>query len=163
MKEIPLTQGKVALVDDEDYGWLNQWKWCAYKGGNSSYAVRGIKKNGKRTLSKMHREILGTPKGMLTDHRNSNGLDNRRDNLRICNKFQNGMNRGKNDNNKSGYKGVCWHKASKKWRASIHINGKQIHLGLFNANKEAAIIYNEAAIKHFGEFGRLNDIKGDSQ
>lgn len=159
-KEIKLTQGKFALVDDEDFEWLNQWKWHVIKGKSGMlYAERSIRNNGKRINFLMHREIIKTPKGMNTDHENRNGLDNRRDNLRYCTKSQNAMNTEKNKDNKSGYKGVGWHKLSQKWRARITVKGKEKYLGLFDAPQEAAIIYNKKAIELFGEFARLNIIK----
>lgn len=159
-KEIPLTQGKVALVDIEDYDYLNQFKWYAQKCKNNLfYVVRNIKKDGKQIKLCMHREIMKTPKGMHTDHINGNGLDNRRNNLRICNSSKNQRNSGKHKNNTSGYKGVFWHNRGKKWQASIGLNSKLKHLGLYSTKEEAAIAYNEAAKKYFGGFARLNTFK----
>lgn len=156
-KEIPLTQGKVALVDAEDYDWLNQWKWYASKQKNGSfYAMRRIKENGKRFPVLMHRIIIKTPKNMETDHINRNGLDNRKYNLRICTNSQNQMNRGKPKNNKSGYKGVYWNKKDKRWRAEIMVNQHLNFLGNFSMKEDAALAYNKAAIKHYGEFAYQN-------
>lgn len=159
-KEIPLTQGKVALVDAEDYAYLSQWKWHAMKQKNGIYyAVRNIVKDGKQTTIRMHREIMKTPKGMDTDHTNGNGLDNRKENLRICAHSQNQKNCKKYNNNSSGYKGVCWHTRDKKWAVGIQMNGEKIYLGLYVTKEKAAIAYNEAAKKLFGEYARLNIIK----
>lgn len=158
-KEILLTQGKIALVNIEDYKYLNQWKWRALKRGNTYYAARGIRMNKKVLTIFMHHEILPSPKGMQIDHINMNGIDNKKDNLRICNKSQNGMNSRKQNNNTSGYKGVCWHKVAKKWMAHTQVNGKRIYLGYFKTKKQAALVYNEAAKKYHGEFARLNIIK----
>lgn len=155
-KEIPLTQGKVALINTEDYDYLNQFKWCAMYNGYAWYAVRNIPKNGKQTTIRMHREILKTPQDMDTDHINMNGLDNRRNNLRICTRSQNYMNRGKYKDNISGYKGVYWY--NKKWVAQIKVNAKQIYLGRFKDKEQAAEAYNKAAKKYHGEFARLNNI-----
>mgnify|MGYP001606453598 CR=1 FL=1 len=156
-KEIPLTQGKVALVDAEDYEYLNQFKWHAhkYKNGGGYYVARGIKKNEKKVF--MHQEVLKPPKGMYPDHINRDGLDNRRWNLRICTTSQNGINKGKQKNNTSGYKGVCWHKRDEKWQARIKVDKKPMYLGYFNTKEEAALAYNEAAKQYFGEFAKLNN------
>lgn len=159
-KEIPLTQGKISIADVEDYEYLNQWKWHALRDGNTYYAIRAIPKDGKQTSISMHREILKTPKGMYTDHINMDGLDNRRDNLRICTRSQNQMNSEKHKNNNSGFKGVCWHIGIKKWMAQIKVDKKQICLGYFENKEEAALVYNEAAKKYHGEFAKLNNILG---
>ena len=104
----------------------------------------------------MHQVILNTPKGMLSDHRNGNGLDNRRKNLRACNVQQNKANSRLPKNNTSGFKGVYWEKKLKKWGALIRVNGKAIYLG-YNLDKAgAARRYNQAAYKYFSEFARLN-------
>ena len=162
MKEIQLTQGKVALVDDADYEYLNQWKWHANKNGNKFYASRSITvSQGKQKTISMHRVITKNinPK-MHTDHLNGNGLDNRKINLRICTNSQNAMNQSKQINNTSGYKGVSYYKNSinKKWMATIKINNIKIYLGLFTNPKDAAIAYNAAANNFFGEFAKLNEI-----
>ena len=163
MKEILLTQGMVALVDDEDFEYLSQWKWYADKKSQTFYAVRYTKLsrvNGKRKRIKisMHRLILNTSPTDTSDHANGNGLDNRRINLRICTDAQNNMNRGLSKSNTSGFKGVCWDKQYRMWRAQIHINKTRIRIGRFEDKEKAAIAYNEAAIKYHGEFARLNDV-----
>jgi hypothetical protein len=101
---------------------------------------------------------MKTPKDMDTDHINGDGLDNRRDNLRVCNCAQNQRNRGKQNNNQSGLKGVSWHKKGKKWITQLKLNKKNIYLGLFKNKERAAVAYNEAATKYHGEFARLNEI-----
>lgn len=148
MKTIPLTQGKSAVVDDEDYDFLMQWKWRYQKG----YAVRDIR---KKQLY-MHRVILNTPLGFDTDHINLNRLDNRKSNLRIATRFENNCNRKLRSDNDSGFKGVCWAVNRAKWRAYIFHKGKHFHLGYFENVKDAANAYNEAAKSRFGEFARLN-------
>src|SRR4030066_2184242 len=113
MKEIKLTRGKVAIVDDEDYEWINQWKWhCNGQG----YAERHCDIPGKRTMIKMHRLILNTPNGMETDHINHNRLDNRKSNLRVRTRSQNAINTPIRSSNTSGKKGVDWKKNVGKWR-----------------------------------------------
>lgn len=139
MKKIKLTQGKYALVDDEDYPILNQFKWHLSGGG---YAVRSqhIKLGVNQYKNKhvrMHRLINKTPKDLQTDHINGNKLDNRRCNLRSVNASINGMNRGKTKKNTSGYKGVYWDTWSSKWKAEIKVNYKKISLGRYSNIKQA--------------------------
>lgn len=153
-KEIPLTQGRVALVDAEDYAYLNQRKWYAWKDKTGRfYAVRKV---GKHITLRMHREIMKTPKGMETDHINGDGLDNRQNNLRICTHSQNGMNSKTQSNNTSGYKGVYYYKQTRRWMACITVRSKQKHLGYFMSNEKAALAYDKASLKYFGEFARPN-------
>lgn len=151
---IPLTQGQNAIVDVEDFEWLSQWNWCARRKPSTGkfYAGRGVRIKNKAQIIAMHAVILEFPGG---DHKNRNTLDNRRENLRKCTLAQNGRNRGRQRNNKSGFKGVCWDGG---WRATIRINGKIKHLGRFESPKDAARAYNEAAKKHYGEFAYLNEI-----
>lgn len=156
MKEIPLTQGKVALVDDEDFDYLNQWKWQAQKSRYTYYAQRAIKLNNKRTKIMMHRLILNVHNLLKTDHINMNGIDNRKENLRICTASENGRNSNSHKNSSSEFKGVHWHKGIKKYVALIRINCNRTHLGCFNSEVSAARAYNEAAKKYHGEFARLN-------
>ena len=159
MKEIQLTQGKVALVDDEDYEYLNQFKWHVNKYGNIFYAYRNIKKlNGKQSSFSMHRTIMNANKGCIIDHINQDTLDNRKINLRICTQSQNQMNRNKTIKNKTGYKGVI-QKSNNKFGVQITLNKKIIHIGYYIDPKDAARAYNEAAIKYHGEFANLNKIE----
>lgn len=154
MKTIKLTQNKIALVDDEDFEYLNQFKWLCANG----YAIRKISINGKRKTIWMHRLIMNTPDDMQTDHIHHDPLDNRKENLRICTRQQNGMNRKSNKNSTSKYKGVSWKKREKKWQSYIQINGTSKHLGGFKSEEDAALSYNQAATKYFGEFALLNVI-----
>lgn len=149
MKIIELTQGKQTIVDDEDYESVSQWSWH-YNGG---YAVRCPVKGHKRTF--LHRFIMNTPDGKETDHINGDKLDNRKENLRICNVSQNAANR-KVQNNNSGYKGV--HYRRNKWEAHIKINGKLIDLGRHPTPEDAALAYNKKATEIFGEFAKLNEV-----
>lgn len=159
MKEIQLTQGKVALVDDEDFEYLNQWKWYANKLNVKFYARRNVRINKKNAgYLLMHRFIMNPDIGLVVDHINGNTLDNRKCNLRICTYSGNRWNSFKTIDNKSGYKGVHWHKLGKKWKATIEINKTKHYLGLFHNIKQAAKAYNEAAIKFHGEFAKLNEI-----
>lgn len=143
-KRIKLTRNKYALVDDEDFNWLNQWNWYAGRGHSTTlwYAVRHKEKT--HTLIFMHRKLLKVPQGMMTDHINGNGLDNRRHNLRIVTNRQNQFNRHKlNSNNKSGFTGVSWYSDRKKWVASIGIGGTRKILGYFKNKDEAYKKYQE--------------------
>ncbi len=160
VKEIQLTQGKVALVDDADYEWLNQWKWCANNQHGHWYAHRGYRVNGKNQIVTMHALILGTPKGMDSDHKDGEGLNNQRQNLRVCTTAQNQQNRRVQLSAKSSmFKGVCWDKENKKWLSQIGIAGIQRKLGRFTSEIQAALAYDRAAKKYFGEFANLNFIE----
>ena len=107
----------------------------------------------------LHRHLLNTPDGLDTDHINSITLDNRRSNLRVATTSENSRNTEKQSNNKSGYKGVSYHKGTQKWRTQITIDYKLFHLGLFTDKHDAAKAYNKASIKYHGEFGHRNNIK----
>lgn len=157
MKEIQLTQGKVALVDDEDFDYLNQWKWHFSKG----YAARHKPRTEGHALIFMHCVIMQSPRDKDTDHINGDRLDNRRKNLRICTRAQNIQNRGATIKNACGYKGVCFDKSRNKWSAEINTNKKRIHLGRFDTPEDAARAYDAAARRLHGEFARLNFPKGD--
>ena len=157
MKQIELTQGKVALVDDKDFKWLNQWNWCASKMGTGWYAQRGIRtKNKHDTSLRMHRVILNAQKGQMVDHKDCNGLNNQRHNLRLCTPSQNAFNRRNHCQSSSKYKGVSWNKKCKKWRAYIKLNHKIMHLGSHIIEEEAALAYDKKAKELFGEFARPN-------
>ena len=145
-----LTQGKVAIVNSEDFEYLNQFKWCFHHG----YAVRRTsRKLGFQRYFSMHKAIMGNK---AVDHINGNGLDNRRSNLRYANTSENGANRKVSVNNTSKFKGVTLD--GKKWKARIGVRNTRIYLGLHNTPEKAAIVYNLAAKKYFGEFARLNNI-----
>lgn len=153
---ISLTQGLFALVDGKNYEWLTQWKWCAHKSGYNYYAERSIgKKPNQKTIS-MHRQILNAKVNDAVDHANHNGLDNREQNVRIATNSQNQYNRRPNKKSSSRFKGVSWHKSSKKWQSRITYNNKTVYLGVFANEIEAANAYNEIANKMFGEFACLN-------
>lgn len=159
MKQIPLSKGKFALVDDEDYEYLMQWIWfCKVDKRGREYAVRNCSDGGKRTTLPMHRVIMNTPDGMETDHRYGDGLNNQRYNLRICTKNQNQHNQTPRSNTRSKYKGVDFHKPSNKWRARIMLNKRHIQIGMFESEVDAAQAYNFAATEHHGDFAHLNKI-----
>jgi hypothetical protein len=158
-KEIQLTQGKVAIVDDEDYEYLNQWKWYANKLMGKFYAVRNNRINKKHVGSLiMHRILMKTPKDLIVDHINGNTLDNRKCNLRNCTYSQNSQNQKISIKNTSGYKGVYYQKRDNNWRVIIKCNNIRIHIGIFECIIDAAKAYNAAALKYHGEFANLNKI-----
>ena len=159
MKKIKLTQGKWTLVSDEDYEYLNQWKWYALKGHKTFYAVKNSPRvNGKHTLILRHRVIAERMGIKNPDHADCNGLNNQRNNLRAATVNQQQINRSLQSNNTSGYKGVYWSKNVKKWRGQIWVNYKRVHLGYFDNIKDATRAYNKAALKYFGEFAVLNKV-----
>lgn len=156
-KEIPLTRGMVALVDSEDYERLVKHKWHAHKSRQKgSYYAKGYTgcKDGKDVISSMARFILDAPKGMVVDHINRNTLDNRKCNLRICTHSGNMKNKGHYKSNKSGYRGVI--KSLNKWVAQIKDNKERHYLGTFETKEEAALAYDQAAMKFNGQYATLN-------
>ncbi|HDZ13321.1 hypothetical protein LCGC14_1284510 [marine sediment metagenome] len=160
MKRIPLTQGQFALVDDEDYEELSKHKWCLrQKGDGLFYAGRNNWHDKKSHSITIHQQLMNLPENHEIDHRDGNGLDNRRSNLRVCTHRQNLQNQKRQKNNKCGFKGVHWNNSSKKWRAKIFVNGKNIHLGVFFCLIQAAKAYNKAAVRYFGEFARVNNVQ----
>ena len=156
MKIIPLTQGKVAMVDDEDYERIAKYKWYALKNNSTYYAVHTTGDGKEQKTISMAREIMRTPKNLMPDHINHNGLDNRKDNMRNCNRTQNAHNSQKRKRCSSKYKGVHWASQIKRWRAIIHYKKRKISLGCFSKEIEAALVYDEKARELFGEFANTN-------
>jgi hypothetical protein len=159
MKTIPLTNNKVALIDDTDYEQLSKFNWCAGLGHGNWRAIRACRClfGGKRRTIYMTRQIMSAPQGRNVDHRNHDTLDNQRNNLRVCSHADNQRNQIVRTANKtSKYKGVSWDKARNKWKAYVNVNGRLINLGRFHSEIWAAAKYDEAAQKYHGEFALLN-------
>lgn len=157
---MPLTQGKVATVDLEDWERMNtKYKWQAQKSRNTFYAIRSISlekgRGCKKRTERMHRIIMGAKQGQIIDHIDGNGLNNTRENLRFVTLSENQRNRRPNKNSYSGYKGVV-KGTYNKWYARIFINGETKFLGSFNSEIEAAVEYDKHAKKHYGEYAKLN-------
>ena len=150
---IKLTFGKFAVIDAEDYDRVNQYNWCAVEDTHCWYA-HTFKRDGSPMA--MHRLILNAPKGLLVDHIDHNGLDNRKSNLRLCTNRQNQQNRRPTRGSNSRYKGVHWCNFHKKFRARITHNGIRLHLGYFEDEIAAAKAYDKKAKELFGEFAYLN-------
>jgi hypothetical protein len=151
MKEIQLTQGHVAIIDDEDYDRLSKYKWFSFRNNGYFYSASSIDK--KITL--MHRYIMNiSDKNIHIDHKNHNTLDNRKENLRACSRSQNLANQGIKEGKR--FKGVYTEKGRDTYRANISYHGKSFMIGRFDTEEEAAIAYNKKALELFGEFSVLN-------
>jgi hypothetical protein len=146
MKQIKLTKGKFAIIDDEYFEYLNKWKWHL---SDQGYAIRtqhikiGFKKYKNKHI-RLHRLINNTPDDMFTDHINRDKLDCRKENLRSVTKSQNGINRSKQNNNHSGFKGICWNEHAKKWMVEIKVKPTKIYLGIYKNLEEAIEVRKEA-------------------
>lgn len=149
MKYLKLTKNKRAIVDDEDFSILPK-KWCF----DGRYAVKRI---GNKKVY-LHRFLGNPPKGKEVDHINGDKLDNRRENLRVCEKYQNQMNMKVNVRSTTGFRGVSRYPYGNKWRARIQVRRESIPLGYFDDIEDAVRAYNQAAIKYYGEFARLNSL-----
>jgi hypothetical protein len=151
-KTIPLTRGEVAVVDDEEYEFLNQFSWRCLIADGKKYAYGYV--NKKDIL--MHRLIMNAPPTLEVDHINGDGLYNLKSNMRICTRTQNGRNTCLPKNNTSGHKGVRWIESRRRWMARIKVNRKSIFLGHFRNFNDAVSAYETASLEYFGEFARKN-------
>lgn len=151
-KEIQLTQGKIAIVDDDDFEIVEKMKWCTQRIGKKFYAVSKL--FGKRIY--MHSFIMKPPKGFVTDHADNDGLNNQRINLRVCTRSQNSANQAISGINASGYKGIHWREHKKKYQVYICVERKIHYLGYYSNKEDAAHAYDKAAKKYFKDFAVLN-------
>lgn len=160
MKEIPLTRGYVAFVDDEDFDELSKFRWTASVQKNTVYASRSFRdEKGKQFFILMHRQIMGVTERMVNvDHIFGNGLNNQRSNLRTCTHKQNLMNRAGNPKSTSKFKGVSWDKQHEKWVVHISVNGKAKHIGRFESEEDAARQFNQHANKYHEDFAWYNEV-----
>jgi hypothetical protein len=149
---IPLTNGRIANIDSADHPELSKYRWSAVKAGRTFYAVRY--ENRKQIF--MHRQITNAPPHLVVDHIDHDGLNNTRENLRLCTRAENGMNQQARINKTSTYKGVYYHKRDKLFYAQISHKGKRYHLGTFKEEKDAAKAYDKKASKLFKNFATLN-------
>jgi hypothetical protein len=156
--KIPLTKNRFAKVDPEDYIWLSQFRWFCQVGSGRCYAARNTPAESRVRQKQimMHRVLADTPSHLVCDHINHNGLDNRKQNLRNCTRQQNNFNARPRANSTSRFKGVYWHKGTRKYNAVIHKSGIRKSLGYFTSEVDAAKAYDEAAKKYHGEFAALN-------
>ena len=166
-KEIPLTQGKVALVDDEDYEKIismGNWLFISNRKG-SGYAAKNRCRQDKRiglpSVILMHREIVNAPIGVEVDHKDRDKLNNTKNNLRLATSSQQKQNMGIRRDNTSGYRGVYWDCSRNKWGVDIILENKKIHIGRFDDKNDAALAYNKKAIELFGEYAFLNELSED--
>ncbi len=146
----------IVLLDDADHYEQSKFLWHISSTRNTYYVRRETHIYNKRDVIYLHREIMSVPSDMKVDHINGNGLDNRRENLRVCTHQQNLFNGRKHQNCSSRFKGVSWSQSRSRWCAFIKRNGKTVNLGRFRVEVEAAIAYNRAATELFGEFANLN-------
>lgn len=156
MKTIPLTQGKFALVDDVDYEDVSKHKWFAVFDGSNWYAARKLNGNQVR----LHNYLMEPPRGVQIDHRDGDGLNCQRRNMRISTHRQNMQNMKRSRSNKSGFKGVSWRANLSKWIAQARYKGEVKYLGLFKNVEDAARAYDTFTAKHYGQFALTNKMLG---
>lgn len=159
VKKIPLTQGLYARVGAQDYAWIGQWKWTADRRKHYDlwYAVRVIKREDGKWGKKiyMHRLILQALPGQEIDHKDNDGLNNTRKNLRFATRAENNHNTRMRISNTSGFKGVSWDKNMNLWQAKITIRRQQIHLGRYDSPQDAYAAYCQASKHYHKDFGRI--------
>lgn len=157
---VTLSKGYVAVIDATDVPIVDGYNWCAKIDRRSDgtvrsvYAVRNSKHDGRNTLVHLHRVLLCAPEGLEVDHKDGDGLNNRRSNIRLASRRENQRNQRRNTSNSSGVKGVSFYKSRAKWHARIKRDGKRFHLGFFASLEEAASAYKQASAQMHGEFGR---------
>jgi len=161
-RRIPLTRGKYAIVDPDDYDGLSQYKWQAYKSRNTFYAARFGRrgKDSKRKCYPMHRDVMEIAEGKVCDHISGDGLDNRKANLREASCAENGWNSGKGRvRSRSRYKGLAWDRRFGKWEVRISVNGRRIYIGRFEDESAAARAYDCAAVAYHGRYAKKLNLR----
>jgi len=152
---VPLTKGYEAVIDAADAALVGQWNWHAMEDGGRVYAARKDHSAGRSETVRLHRLLTGAAKGVMVDHRDGDGLNNRRKNLRTATNSQNQHNR-RPQQGRCSLKGVSWHCQARRWRAHISVDGRKRHLGLFDTPEAAHAAYCKASTELHGEFGRVN-------
>jgi hypothetical protein len=158
---VPLTRGLFAIADLDDFDLLDGRNWSALASPAGFCAATHVTVDGKKDIALMHRVVMAAPDDFDVDHINGDRLDNRKRKLRLATNQQNCWNAGISRRNTSGYKGVSWHTRDLTFSAIIQINGRQKTLGTFDDALSAALAYDAAARKHYGEFARLNFPPGE--
>lgn len=149
MKQLQLTQGKVVMLDDEDFALVSKYSWCVSRKAYNNYAV--VRREGNKIIY-LHRLLMNTPQDQVVDHIDGNDLNCQRSNMRNCTRAQNAQNQ----KTRAGYKGVSWDSINKKYKSYIKVKGRQLFLGRFVKASDAAKVYNDAALYHFKAFASLN-------
>jgi hypothetical protein len=150
MATVPLTNGGLASVSDADADLVGRYRWYSVRRKSTNYAETSV---GRERIL-MHRLLMGAGHGEVVDHVNGNGLDNRRENMRLCHQRDNARNRRGSKSSRSGVKGVSWRTDISRWRARIMVSRREIALGVFDSREEAIAAYNTAARAHFGQFAK---------
>lgn len=168
MRKLTTDNGYTFMIDDMDYLIVSKYHWIGWVsqkrlsdgslGVPHVYVYAHFYKNNKDSQLLLHRLIMDAPSDRQVDHIDGNGLNNCKSNLRLCTLPQNLMNKCKKPTNTTGYKGVYRHKGTRKWRAQISTNNRAMHLGSFTTKEQAALAYNAAAFKYYGEFAKLNQL-----
>ena len=154
---ISLTQGQETIIDLADWDLVKDYRWYAHWEDNTFYVLTNVySAYTVQQKIRLHRLLLAAPKGVLVDHVDRNGLNNRRNNIRLVTSLENRCHSVGQKGSRSAYKGVTWNKQSRKWQSGIMLHGQSRHLGLFNDELDAAEAYDEAAIELFGEYALLN-------
>lgn len=155
---IPLTRGKWAIVDAEDYERLSRWNWhlSGSIARNNFYAARGTRVGGKHRLIRLHHAVLGLDGGIMVDHVDGDPLNCRKSNLRICNAAGNSQNHKRTSRNKSGHTGINWHPTNKQWIVRVGSGRARKYIGGFKTLEAAVVARNAAFAEHYGEFARFD-------
>ena len=153
VREVPVSGGRTALIDEADYESIQHWKWSSCRKRHTFAVYRAVLEQGKSRRIYLSRFIMQAPSGLFVDHENGDGLDNRRDNLRLCTHTENNRHRCRpQSTNTSGHRGVFWERGAKKWRAQLSVNNRNVHLGMFLTVEDAGNAYRQAAVSRYGEF-----------